>query len=352
TLLGAGLLATALGLCVAMALFALIGPRRTRIVAQALAMLIGGGFVVGLQALNFAPEGLRAAILAGIERPTPGGPLDPAGPWWLPVRAALGEPAALVGWLALGAGAFALACLLLGARFRHATAQAASASSEAPMRAPSPMRAFRAGAGAAIRRKEWLSLLRDPWAMSQIGMQALYTLPIAFVLWRSQGPEGSAALALGPTLVVVASQFAASLTWLATSSEDAPDFIATAPVAARVLTRHKMEAVVAPLLLALGPAVLLLALHTPADGAIVGLVVVLAGASTALVNLWHPAPASRATLMRRHAQSKIVGIVEHSLSLLWALCVAIAIMGSAWAIAPAIIALITVASFRKRPATA
>ncbi len=34
----------------------------------------------------------------------------------------------------------------------------------------------------ALRRKEWVLLLRDPWLMSQTLMQLLYLLPAAFLL--------------------------------------------------------------------------------------------------------------------------------------------------------------------------
>ena len=43
--------------------------------------------------------------------------------------------------------------------------------------------------GQALRRKEWVLLLRDPWLMSQSLMQLLYLLPpffplVAQLLWR------------------------------------------------------------------------------------------------------------------------------------------------------------------------
>jgi ABC-2 type transport system permease protein len=347
TLLGAGLLATALGLALALGLFALVGPRRTRIVAQALAMFIGGGFALGLHAINLAPRGFTASIVAGIEAPTPGGWLDPAGALWLPVRAASGDGLALMLWIALGVFAFSAVSLALGARFRQASALASATGSEAPRTAAvRSRRLFHAGVGANLRRKEWLSLLRDPWLLSQIAMQTVYTLPIVLVLWRSQTVGGDLAFALGPALVVVASQFAASLAWLAVSSEDAPEFLATAPVAARTVTVNKMLAVATPLVILLGPVALSIAFHAPRDGAFVALIACCAGGSTALLNVWHPSPAPRAALMRRHAQSKIIAVVEHFLSLLWAVTLTLMLMETWWAALPAALAALTLTAYR------
>lgn len=347
TLLGAGLLATALGLALAMGLFGLVGPRRTRIVAQALAMVIGGGFALGLHAINLAPSGFTASIMSGIETPTPGGWLDPAGALWLPVRAASGDVWSLALWIAFGAAAFGAVSVALGARFRQASALASAAGSEAPRAAAvRSRRLFHGGVGANLRRKEWLSLLRDPWLLSQIAMQTVYTLPIVLVLWRSQTVGGNLAFALGPALVVVASQFAASLAWLAVSSEDAPEFLATAPVAARTVTINKMLAVATPLVILLGPVALAIAFHAPWDGAFIALIACCAGASTALLNVWHPSPAPRAALMRRHAQSKIIAVVEHFLSLLWAVTLTLMLMETVWAALPAALAALTLTAYR------
>ena len=42
-----------------------------------------------------------------------------------------------------------------------------------------------------------------------------------------------------------------------------------------------------------------------------------AAGSTALINLWRPAPARRIALGRRHSQSKLVALVEHFIAILW-----------------------------------
>ena len=51
-------------------------------------------------------------------------------------------------------------------------------------------------------------------------------------------------------------------------------------------------------------------------------------ASSALVNLWRQAPSRRGLVLRRHSQSKLVGLMEHLVSILWAVA---AVIGS-WAV--------------------
>src|SRR5262249_3782051 len=106
---------------------------------------------------------------------------------------------------------------------------------ESSFRAASPRRA--------LRRKEWVLLRRDPWLVSQTLMQLLYLLRPAVRLWKSFGSGADALVLLVPVLVMGAGQLAGGLAWLAISGEDAPDLVATAPVAPRDIIRAKIEAV-------------------------------------------------------------------------------------------------------------
>jgi ABC-2 type transport system permease protein len=57
-------------------------------------------------------------------------------------------------------------------------------------------------------------------------------------------------------------------------------------------------------------------------------------ASAALVNLWRQAPSRRSLVLRRHSQSKLVGLMEHLVSILWAVATAIAVIGSSTVVVP------------------
>ncbi|MCC2095503.1 MAG: hypothetical protein KDJ29_01345, partial [Hyphomicrobiales bacterium] len=228
-------------------------------------------------------------------------------------------------------------------------------SANAPTAAVSPRKSrsrmrFHSGVGRALRRKEWRLLTRDPWLISQILLQVVYTLPISIVIWRSQGPNGSIALSVAPAIVVIASQISASLAWLTISSEDAPEFLASAPVTPASIKRRKLEAIALPLACFLALPVAMLAWFSVHAAVFAVTFAIGASLSTALLNLWHPMPARRVMMLRRHSQSKIIGMIEHLLSLLWAVAMVMAVLET-WLVSMplAIIATILWFSRQRKP---
>jgi len=334
-----------LGLALALGLFLAFGPRRARLFSQIAATLIGASFVFGAQVINMLPAHAREAALDMLTRSAPGSWLAHDGLLYLPARAALGEPKAVPLWALSGLAIFTVAVVACAPVFASAAASASgSAASGGGRRAE---RAFRSGLRANLRAKERRLVLRDPWLLSQILMQILYTLPMSVVLWRSGTIAGSPAIAFGPAIVAITAQMAGALAWVALSGEDAPDFLATAPIDRRDLDRGKLEAMALPILAVLALPLLGLALAAP-FGALTTLAFSLgAGASAALVNLWRQAPAPRRMVLRRHSQSKLVGLIEHVVSFLWAIACALAIFGSWTALIP--LALAAFALWLNRP---
>jgi len=129
-LLAAGLMGTGLGVVVAMGLFLAAGPRRARLLGQIGATAVGASAVLGAQVVAMLPEGMRASIVAAFAPPA-NGPGVGQSLFWTPVRAAAGDPQAVLIWIAFGAVVFALACVLFGERF----ARAAIASAGSPAHA-------------------------------------------------------------------------------------------------------------------------------------------------------------------------------------------------------------------------
>jgi len=76
-------------------------------------------------------------------------------------------------------------------------------------------------------------------------------MPVAVILWRNGCPTGTVGVALAPALVVIAAQLTGALSWIAQSAEDAPDFLATAPVARSAIERDKIAAIGRPIVLIL-----------------------------------------------------------------------------------------------------
>ncbi len=328
-LIASGLFATSLGIMLTLGLFRLAGPRRTRIVSQVLATIIGAAFVLLLQALHVLPAHFRESIVTAIESPNSGWLFDRNGLLWLPVRAAAGQIPDLLIWFVFSTAMFAATVNMLGRVFAANAIQSAGApASVASQRRANTRMRFRVGTARALRRKEWRLLVRDPWLISQICLQVIYTLPVAIVIWRSQGPEGDISLSVAPAIVVIASQIAASLAWLTISSEDAPEFLASAPVTKAEIESRKLEAIALPLICFLGLPLAGLALFSLTAAAYAIVFAAGASLSTALLNLWHPMPARRVMVLRRHTQSKFIAIMEHLLSLLWAVALVIAVMQS------------------------
>src|SRR5205085_9586302 len=87
--------------------------------------------------------------------------------WWLPVEAAMGNLPALLVVIALGAAGLAAAIRFCAPRFGE-LALAAGSVSHSTARPDRRTARFRARSpGQALRHKEWLLLLRDPWLMAQ-----------------------------------------------------------------------------------------------------------------------------------------------------------------------------------------
>jgi ABC-2 type transport system permease protein len=323
-LLAAGLMGTGLGIVVAMGLFLAAGPRRARLFGQIAATAVGASAVLGAQVVAMLPEGMRASILAAFAAPA-----NSAGLFWTPVRAAAGDPQAILVWIAFGAVVFALACVLFGERFARAAIASVGAPAHAGVAARGTSR-FGASASSVLRIKERRVIWRDPWLMSQLILQAAYTTPLAVILWRGGGPTGTVGVAFTPALVVIAAQLAGALSWIAFSAEDAPDFLATAPVSRAVVERAKIAAIGQPIALILSLPLAALAFASLWAGFCALLFGAGAIASAALVNLWRQAPSRRGLVLRRHSQSKLVGMMEHLVSILWAVATTTAVIGS-WA---------------------
>lgn len=333
-LVSSALIATSIAISVAIGLFFLVGPRRARVYTQMVGAGIGGIFVLGAQIAAMLPVAMREAMLVWFA----GSTLlrgDGVGGWLrLPVDALRGDLAAMVLLLGIGGMLLGVAVLLLGDRFARASLAAAGAAIEGASTANAPIR-FGGGLSRGLRRKEWRLLIRDSNLFAQIGLQIIYTVPIAVMLLRNE--HLPAVIALAPTIVVVAAQVAASLAWIVVSGEDAPELIASAPVASSEVDRAKLGAIALPVLVILALPLLGLAMMSWQAALITAVVAAGAVASTALLNLWHPMPGNRRGMLRRHAQSKLIGLVEHGIAVAWAVVVVLALLGSWTALVPIVV---------------
>ncbi len=99
-----GAVATAAALALTIALFRLVGAKRTRLIAQIVAAVIGAAFVIGLQIAAIFSSG-SISRFAALQSPwmlahAP----DTQSAFWWPARAVLGDPRALVAVVAASFG--------------------------------------------------------------------------------------------------------------------------------------------------------------------------------------------------------------------------------------------------------
>jgi ABC-2 type transport system permease protein len=334
-----GAAAAALAVALTVVLFRAIGPKRTRLVAQVLAAVIGAAFVIGLQVaaiLSYGTMG-RADVL-GSDAMLNASPDIGSIMWW-PARAVLGDGMALAGVLAVSFASLAVVVALVAPRFADYAIAAASAEvspsarvrQRAPFRATTPRRA--------LRRKEWMLLRRDPWLVSQTLMQMLYLVPPALLLWRSFATGGGAFNLLVPVLVMAAGQLSGGLAWLTISGEDAPDLVATAPIPTRFILRARIEAVLGVIAVVFTPLVALLAIGSPVHALMTAAGVVIAASASTAIQLWFRTQAKRSQFRRRQVSSRVATFAEAFSSIAWAATAAVATMSLWLAIAPALIAL-------------
>jgi ABC-2 type transport system permease protein len=334
-----GLTAAAVAIAVTIGLFRMIGPRRTRLAAQILAAIIGAGFVIALQVAAILSYGTlsRFAVLTSDAAAAFAPEADSL--LWLPAHAVLGDGEALL--LLLTFGLLLLGSVMAGFSARFADTAIRASASSAPAHLGWRKRPFRAASRQqALRRKEFLLLRRDPWLMSQSLMQLLYLVPPALLLWRSFSDSSTAIVLITPVVVMAAGQLAGGLAWLTISGEDAPDFMATAPLPLSRAIRAKIEVVLLVIGVLFAPLVLALAFASLPQAAITALGVAVATISATAIQLWFRVQARRSQFRRRQTSSRLATFAEALSSIGWAGTAALALTMPAVAVTSGVMTLI------------
>jgi ABC-2 type transport system permease protein len=344
-----GLSAAAVAIAITVLLFRLIGPSRTRLVAQIVAAVIGAGFVIALQIAAILSYGTlsRFAVLTSDAAAAYAPDFD--SPLWWPARAAIGDGALLsllvAGGLVLLGGVMAI----FSPKFADTVVRVA-ATARSVRRGPRTT-AFRGGSRQqALRWKEFLLLRRDPWLVSQSLMQLLYLVPPALMLWRSFSESSAAIVLVTPVIVMAAGQLAGGLAWLTISGEDAADLVATAPLQPSRVIRAKIEVVLIVIGVIFAPLIAALAFASITQAAVTAAGVIIATVCAAAIQLWFRVQAKRSQFRRRQTSSRLATFSEAFCSIGWAATAALAltipiaavisgaitivILGATWKISP------------------
>jgi|HubBroStandDraft_4_1064222.scaffolds.fasta_scaffold00284_16 ABC-2 type transport system permease protein len=337
------MVAAAISVAVTVLLFRMIGPKRTRLVAQIIAAVIGASFAIGVQIVAILSLGTvsRIALLQSDAVVDQAPNIDSI--LWLPAYAATGDYLAVTIILALGVMALVIAIRFCAPRFADLALAAAGAFDSPPRISRNKSRFRPTSTPQVLRHKEWTLLRRDPWLISQTLLQLFYLLPPFFLLWRTFYGDRSGAALVVPVLIMAAGQLAGGLAWLAISGEDAPDLIASAPITPSRIWGAKVETVLAAIGFVFGPFAVGLAVIDPSLGLVTALGVIAAAAAAAMIQFWFRAQVKRSLFRRRHVSSRIATFAEALSSITWAGTGALAIVNLWLAVVPGAIGLVILA---------
>ncbi len=318
--------ATAVAVWLMVAMFELFGAKRTRLIAQIVAAIIGASILIGMQVVAIMSYNTLSRISLLRDSSIVDAAPSPDSIIWLPVQAAMGG-----GWQLAAVLLFAAAFLGLtiwqtskdfGDWVVRATGIGVTAGRETtrrPFRQMTPRQSLKA--------KEFQLLKRDPWLVSQSLMQVLYLLPPALLLWKNYGDAAGLFVVLSPVLVMALGQLAGGLAWLTISGEDAPALVATAPVSPRQILFAKIESVLVVIGVIGFPMLAAMATFAPAEAMWTAFGVIAASASAIAIQLWFRGEAKRSHFRYRQVASRVATLTEAFSSLSWAAATALLVAG-------------------------
>jgi ABC-2 type transport system permease protein len=309
--------ATSIGLAITLLSFRTLGPRRTRIAVQVLAVLVGMGIMLAV----YLPR-----MLADAQPPGPGrrgsNPFDASMDMLLrgnsDYRDLLLMPARWVAQGYLPTLAFLLAAAALLALTIHLAGDrivgtltsitAGGARKSRSATSASAASGFHRSFRTVVVHKELKLIARDPYLIAQLLQQGLFALPAAFGLWSAGRASDMPMHWLA--LIVVAAGIAAPLAWLTITAEDAPDLLASAPVSRAALQRAKVEAALLPVLPICVLPLFVLGRSHPWFAFSATVCAMAAALCAALINMRNPVTRRRDSFRQRHKGSAGRGFLE------------------------------------------
>ena len=294
----------------------MLGARRTRVVGQILGALAGAFLFLVSQAFSLSSrdaQGQAREFAIALVRQDSVLAADSL--LWMPARAVLGEPVAMLVMVLLACAVFMLTARFTHRYFAHGLQQAAS-SGRAPAAVKGTLRhRFGRSLFQTVVIKEWRLTARDPQLVSQVLLQLLYLLPLAFLVFRNAELQVQA---IGAGLVLLCSSLGGALAWIALSAEDAPDLLAASPASAHTVRRAKLAAAVMPVLALVAAPLLWLVWRSPLAGLVTCVTVSCAVFGAGLVVFWCGRPAQRSNFKVRGKGGFVMNMLELGNSLAWA----------------------------------
>ncbi|MEO8316115.1 MAG: hypothetical protein ABI645_15140 [Pseudomonadota bacterium] len=322
------MLATSIGLSLTLLSFRTIGPRRTRIVVQILAVLVGMGIMLSI----YLPRMLGSGPARGPGQVSMTASVDMLlrnsgsfrGLMVTPAHWVMQGYLPTMVFLVAAAGLLVLTIQLAGNSLVNALTAITAGGGSKPGRVSTSTPQFNRGFRTVIVFKELKIILRDPFLIAQILQQSLVALPAAVVLWRFHAGEMPMPWL---ALIVLAAGIAGPLAWLTITAEDAPDLLASAPVTRAALIRAKIEAALLPVLpLCALPLLFLMRTH-PWFAFCASFSAAAAALTAALINMGNPVTKRRDSFKQRHRGNAGRGFLELVSLIFWVFFA----VGLAWA---------------------
>jgi ABC-2 type transport system permease protein len=332
-LIAIGLFVSAVGILLTLTLVRLMGARRARVAAQLLGALVGAIMFLLSQFQNMLGEKTRAAFAASISRAMePGNMLAADSALWFPLRALLGEPIPLIVTCVLGFGLFGVVVKLMTRRFLEGTQESVTGSASTrsvAMSAVEKGKFFRGGLLRNVLVKEWRMIMRDPHLISQTMLQVLYLLPLVFIVFR----KGDNIWYAVPGGIMLAATLAGSIAWITVAAEDAPELVASSPVALSRIRLMKALAAMIPVWVLIAPMFLFLLVTKPIWGIVFGVCAACATLGAGLMQIWYPRKGDRKGMQKRGKSDPLIGFMEFFSAAGWAGVSAALLAGPLWALA-------------------
>ncbi len=306
TLVGICLVTASLGMLVTLRIVRWVGARRARVLVQILNLFVSLMIVLSFQVPNFL-------LSSGVDlsnfwdwlqsQAMPGSFLGIDSWIWFPARAMLLDGASVGLTLGVSSAIAAFTVYALEQAFVEGTQQSVARKRRA-----------RGGKNATLRdgfvwvvlTKEWRTMRRHPYLISQVALQVVLVLPLTWLLLQGEGGSNPL-LDLGRVANVampfLGGQLAYVLTFACLSGEEAADLLKASPAASAHLRRLKQLAALIPVWLLLLPAIAALIWQGynwfPA-------VVAAAGASvgSSFFRLWNSQPVRAGELFRQRKLGK------------------------------------------------
>ncbi len=333
-------IATALAILTTLGLFRAIGARRTRLIAQIIAAIVGAAFLIGIQVVAILSLGEVSRFALFQSDMLMGNAPAINSLFWLPAKAALGHGTAAAAIVIFSGITL---CYVIWSCANQFSVHVLAAASTAQKRAQQQKQRATfhiSSQRQALRRKEWALLARDPWLVSQSLMQVLYLIPPALILWMNHAGSTEIQAIVGPVLVMAIGQLSGGLAWLAVSGEDAPDLIQTAPISRSTATLAKIEAILIVIAVTISPFILALSFWSLQGAFVTACGVGVASLSAIAIQLWFQTQSKRSTFRRRQTASRTATFSEAFVSIFWAATTGLAAAGSMFAVATAFFALV------------